>query len=198
MSATRKKVVVGVSDRPRNLAKLVLRWPDCPPITIPIPSDFPALRAALDDPRKIVEAYLPFATDRDLKFAETALVQTLWDKLSDLSNWEIQQAKLDPLCGEEACELADGQLFIKGRPPWRLLAPEWAVLEAIAKYCALELDQLRAKSNVGDANKVLKSLDEKYPALKVRMPGGKGKGSYWASVKMRDWYAQGIREAPKS
>ena len=109
-------------------------------------------------------------------------VRELRDKLASSAASEITTSKY---CKESACELADGQLFIKGDRPRRLLAPEWAVLEAIAKHGALELDELHRKSSVDDSHKVLRTLGEKYPALQVDLPGGKSRGGYWANVKLR-------------
>lgn len=88
-----------------------------------------------------------------------------------------------------SCELADRQLFINGEP-YRLEPTEYSVLEAIAKHGALPKDELTQKSNVSDAVNVLKAVANRYKALPVRLPGGKGKGGYWASVR--------LREAPKS
>ena len=89
---------------------------------------------------------------------------------------------------ETACELADGQLWINGEP-FRLEPPESNVLEAIAKHGALNKTQLGKLSLVGEsAEKVLKKLGTKYRrrGLQVRPAGKKGKGGYWANVKIRD------------
>lgn len=84
--------------------------------------------------------------------------------------------------------------------PFRLEPTEYAVLEVIAKHGALSKRHLKDKSNVSenDAVKLLRALGQKYPALRVRLPGAKGKGGYWAKVKLRGWDAQGMREAAKS
>lgn len=81
--------------------------------------------------------------------------------------------------------LRDGQLFVENEP-FRLTDPESNVLDAIAVHGAMEKGDLENKSGRPDAVAILKRLREKYAALKIRIPGGKGKGGYWANVKGRD------------
>lgn len=77
--------------------------------------------------------------------------------------------------------LRDGILVIRD-VPHKLDASEADVLEAIAEKGAMSGDELQQQSGRSKAVDILKKLKKKYPALKVRLPGAKGKGGYYAHI----------------
>jgi hypothetical protein len=60
------------------------------------------------------------------------------------------------------------------------------VLQALAKYPAMDEPALRKRTNMENAAKILRDLRKKYGGLfadAIKVPGGKGRGGYSAVVK---------------
>lgn len=103
------------------------------------------------------------------------------DRIRDANRPEAAPAaKLDLSAGPDKATVRFGENYL------RLTPNEELVLTALCEKSAATLSELRKDSGDSHADRTLKQLVKKYPALQpfIKIPGGNNRGGYSTSIKI--------------